>query len=168
MLAVWGLTAAAILGAIWLGLRMAGLRMAGPGMAGQHIRFGSVAGPVMVSFLPIAAGYHLAHYLVALLTQGQYLIVALNDPFGRGWSLLGLPQHWESFGFLTDRFWVQVIWGSQVAIILAAHVLAVLLSLRLLQRSDLRLSRRVHLPVTVLMVAYTVLGLWLLSTPTGV
>jgi hypothetical protein len=125
-----------------------------------------VAGPVMLSFLPIAAGYHIAHYLVALLTNGQYLIVALNDPFAAGWSLFGLPHHWESFGFLADRFWVQVIWGAQVAVILAAHLLAVLLSLLLLHRAQ-PLSRHAHLPVTLLMVAYTVLGLWLLSTATG-
>ena len=37
---------------------------------------------------------------MALLTDGQYAIAALNDPFGRGWSLLGLPHHWVSFGFL--------------------------------------------------------------------
>lgn len=155
--AVWALTAVTILGAIWLGLWL----------AGKPDRFGAVAGPAMLSFLPIAAGYHIAHYLIALLTQGQYLIVALNDPFGRGWSLLGLPHHWESFGFLADRFWVQVIWGSQVLIILAAHLLAVLLSQRLVQRVEASPQWRVHLPVTLLMVAYTVLGLWLLSTPTG-
>jgi hypothetical protein len=157
LLAVWALTAATILGAIWMGLRL----------AGQQGSFGLVAGPLMLSFLPIAAGYHIAHYLVALLTQGQYLIVALNDPLARNWALLGLPHHWESFGFLADRFWVQVIWGAQVGIILAAHLLAVLLSLRLLQRADPQLSHRAHLPVTLLMVAYTVLGLWLMSTATG-
>jgi hypothetical protein len=156
LLGVWALTAGTILGAIWLGFRL----------AGQQDRFGVMAGPVMLSFLPIAAGYHLSHYLVALLTNGQYLIVALNDPLARGWSLFGLPHHWESFGFLADRFWVAAIWGAQVAIILAAHLLAVLLSLRLLQRDD-TLSRHVHLPVTLLMVAYTILGLWLLSTATG-
>lgn len=157
LLGVWAMTATTILGAIWLGLRL----------AGQNARFAAVVGPQMLSFLPIAAGYHIAHYLVALLTQGQYLIVALNDPLGRGWTLLGLPHRWESFGFLADRFWVQMIWGAQVAIILAAHLLAVLLSLRLLKRADPGLAGRAHLPVTLLMVTYTVLGLWLLSTATG-
>jgi hypothetical protein len=157
LVAIWALTAASVLGAIWLGLWL----------AGKVDHFGTVAGPAILSFLPIAAGYHVAHYFVALLTGGQYLIVALNDPLGRGWSLLGLPHHWESFGFLADRFWVQVIWGTQVAIILAAHLLAVQLSLRLVQRVETAPQWRIHLPMTLLMVAYTVLGLWLLSTPTG-
>ncbi len=136
-------------------------------MAGQQEAFGSAQGLLLLSFLPIAAGYHIAHYLSALLTQGQYLIAALNDPLGRGWALLGLAQHWESFGFLNDRFWVHVLWGSQVSIILGAHLLAVLLSLKLAQRLDIRISPLAHLPVTAMMVVYTVLGLWLLSTPTG-
>jgi hypothetical protein len=43
--------------------------------------------------------------------------------------------------------------------ILAAHVLAVILSLRLAGPRP----AAAHLPMTVLMVLYTTLGLWLLS-----
>lgn len=152
LVTVWALTAGAILGAVALGRRLAG--RAGPFLA--------EAGPFLLAFLPIAAGYHVAHYLVALLTNGQYAIEALNDPFGRGWSLLGLPHHWASFGFLADRAAVTAIWNLQFAAILGAHVLAVLVALEG-ARGDLRL----HLPMTVLMVAYTVLGLWLLSAATA-
>jgi hypothetical protein len=152
LLAAWPLTLGLILGAVALGRRLAGRR-------GQ---FWADAGPWMLSFLPIAAGYHAAHYLVALLTDGQFAIAALNDPFGRGWSLLGLPEHWVSFGFLSDRAGATLVWTLQVALILAAHVLAVLLALRLAGGSPL-----LHLPMTALMVLYTIFGLWLLSTPTG-
>ncbi len=138
--ATWALVAASTLGA----LRLAGAR----------------AGPALLSFLPIATGYHLAHYLVALLTQGQYTLAALNDPFERGWALLGLPEDWVSFGFASDRAAVWAIWGVQFALILGAHLLAVLLSLRLM-----RGGLAAHLPLAVLMTGYTVLGLWLLSTP---
>jgi hypothetical protein len=132
-------------------------------LAGRATPFWDDAGPWFLSFLPIAAGYHAAHYLVALLTDGQYAIAALNDPFGRGWSLLGLPDHWVSFGFLADRAGVTAVWTAQVALILLAHVLAVLLGLRLAGT-----ARPVaHLPMTALMVAYTVFGLWLLSAATG-
>ena len=116
----------------------------------------------MLAFLPIAAGYHFAHYLVALIGGGQYLLAALNDPFDRGWSLFGLPEHWVSFGFLTDPGAVLTIWNLQFAAILGAHLLAVLLGARLVPGRAVS-----HLPVTALMVGYTVLGLWLLSTPTG-
>jgi hypothetical protein len=152
LLAAWPLTLGLILGAVALGRRLAKR----PGA------FWGDAGPWMLSFLPIAAGYHAAHYLVALLTDGQYAIAALNDPFGRGWALLGLPEHWVSFGFLATRAGVTLVWTLQVALILGAHVLAVLLGLRLAAGSAL-----LHLPMTVLMVLYTVFGLWLLSAATG-
>ena len=121
----------------------------------------------MLAFLPIAAGYHIAHYLVALLTGGQYLVAALSDPLGRGWDLFGLGPHWVSFGFLADRSGVRAIWNAQFAVILGAHLLAVILSLKLARNGDGGLPGRAHLPVTLLMVLYTCLGLWLLATPTA-
>jgi hypothetical protein len=115
---------------------------------------------VALSFVPIATGYHLAHYLVALLTDGQYALAALNDPFGQGRALLGLPKHWVGFGFLSDRGAVRAIWAVQMALILGAHLLAVVLSLRSAPG-----RRRLHLGLGILMAGYTTLGLWLLSTP---
>lgn len=150
----WAVSTALVLGAIRLG------QPPGTGLR-------SLAGPLMLSFLPIAAGYHVAHYFVALLTNGQFAISALNDPFGSGASLLGLPDHWVSFGFLSVRTGVWAVWSVQFAVILAAHVLAVLLSLRLIGNIERAQTFRTHLPMTVLMVAYTVFGLWLLSAPTG-
>jgi hypothetical protein len=146
LLATWALTAGAILLAIRLG--------------GDAMR----AGPVCLSFLAIAAGYHAAHYLTVLLTTGQYALFALNDPLFRGDSLLGLPPFYVSFGFLTDPGAVTAIWAAQVAFILGAHVLAVLLALRL---AGPGVRAAAHLPLTVLMIGYTVLGLWLLSSPQG-
>jgi hypothetical protein len=151
--AAWALTAATILATIALTRRLA----RAPG------RFWTQAGPAMLAFLPIAAGYHAAHYLTALLGNGQYLIAALNDPFARGASLLGLPHHWVSFAFLTDPARVTAIWNAQFALILGAHLLAVLIALRLAAPRP----AIAHLPMTALMVAYTIFGLWLLSAATA-
>ena len=153
LVGAWLLTMATILAAVSLGRRLAGARG----------RFWAEAGPAMLAFLPIAAGYHAAHYLTALLGNGQYLVAALNDPLDRGWSLLGLPHHWVSFGFLSDPDAVARIWNAQFAMILGAHLLAVLIGLRVAG------PRRWigHLPMTALMVGYTVFGLWLLSAATG-
>ena len=41
------------------------------------------------TLVPIAIGYHLAHYLTFLLVQGQYIIPLVSDPFGNGWNLFG-------------------------------------------------------------------------------
>ena len=146
LLAVWVVTLTLILGAIGLGRRIGG---------------GFPTGPVMLSFLAIAAGYHAAHYLVMLLTAGQYTLAAINDPLMTGDSWLGLPPFYVSFGFLTDPLVMPVIYGLQFAAILGAHLLAVLLGLKLAGQGARPVA---HLPMTVLMVAYTVLGLWLLST----
>ena len=51
-------------------------------------------------------------------------------PSARGWSLFGLPDHWVSFGFLADTGQRAAIWNTQFALILGAHLLAVLLGLR--------------------------------------
>lgn len=149
LIAAWAATAATILGALWLGRRIGGA--------------GFATGPVMLSFLAIAAGYHAAHYLVTLLTTGQYTLAALNDPLLRGDALLGLPPFYVSFGFLADRAVMIGVYTAQFAAILGAHLLAVLLALHLATRAG-TVRPAAHLPLTVLMVGYTVMGLWLLST----
>ncbi|MDP3264554.1 MAG: hypothetical protein U1E06_25335 [Tabrizicola sp.] len=147
LMAVWVLTLTLILGVVALGRRLGGAGLA--------------TGPVMLSFLAIAAGYHAAHYLVVLLTAGQYTLAALNDPFFVGDAWLGLPPFYVSFGFLTDPSVMPLIYAAQFAAILGAHLLAVVLALKLAGQGARPLA---HLPLTVLMVGYTVLGLWLLST----
>jgi hypothetical protein len=153
LLATWALVAGSILGAIALGRRF----------AGRTAPFWRDAGPWMLSFLPFAAGYHVAHYLVALLTDGQYAIVALGDPLARGWNPLGLGANWVSFGMLADDASVRAIWNAQFAAILGAHLLAVIIGLKMAAPA----RPLAHAPMTVLMVLYTVFGLWLLSTATG-
>lgn len=150
LIAAWALTAGTILGALALGRRLSDASLA--------------TGPVMLSFLAIAAGYHGAHYLLMLLTAGQYTLAALNDPLFQGDALLGLSPFWVSMGFLTDRSTMVLIWNAQFVAILGAHVLAVVLALQL---SDPQSRGIAHLPLTLLMVGYTVLGLWLLASPTG-
>jgi hypothetical protein len=153
LLATWALVAASILGAIALGRRL----------AGRTAPFWHDAGPWMMSFLPIAAGYHVAHYLVALLTDGQYAIVALGDPLARGWNPFGLSANWVSFGMLAEEGSVRAIWNAQFAAILGAHLMAVILGLKMAAPA----RPLAHAPMTALMVLYTVFGLWLLSTATG-
>jgi hypothetical protein len=147
LVAIWVLTLTLILGVIALGRRLGGT--------------GFSSGPVMLSFLAIAAGYHAAHYLLMLLTAGQYTLAALNDPLFRGDDWLGLPPFYVSFGFLTDPVAMPLIYGAQFSAILGAHLLAVVLALKLAGQGARPLA---HLPLTGLMVGYTVLGLWLLST----
>lgn len=156
LLATWALTTATILGALALGRRL----------ARHRTPFLAEAGPAMLAFLAIAAGYHAAHYLVTLLTSGQYTLAALNDPFFRGDALLGLQPFFVGMGFLTDRTTMTAIWNSQFVLILGAHLLALILALHLSRRSG-ESRALAHLPMTLLMIGYTTLGLWLLAAPRG-
>jgi hypothetical protein len=106
-----------------------------------------------------------AHFFVTLLTSAQYLLAAMNDPLFRGDAVLGLPPFYISLGFLSDPGMMTVLYAVQFIAILGAHLLAVLLVLKLVGPQASALA---HLPMTVLMVGYTVLGLWLLSTARGV
>ncbi|MBE0552392.1 MAG: hypothetical protein IH625_01740 [Rhodobacteraceae bacterium] len=151
LLAAWAVTALGL----WGGLRLSRWLAGG----------GFDAGPVMLSFLAIAAGYHVAHFFVTLITTGQYTLWALNDPLFRGDEFLGLPPFFISFGFLTDPFFMRGVYAVQFAAILGAHLLAVVLTLKL---AGPGLRARGHLPMTLLMTGYTIFGLWLMSTARGV
>ena len=148
LLGVWAVTVAAIWAVFWLARRL------------DHTFSGA---RVVLSFLAIAAGYHAAHYLLTLMTAGQYTIAALNDPLYQGDDFLSLPPFYVSYGFLTDGADMTLIYAAQFTAILGAHLLAVILALRLAGRG----RTIAHLPLTTLMVGYTVLGLWLLSTARG-
>jgi hypothetical protein len=116
--------------------------------------------------VPIACGYHFAHYLPVFLVDVQHAIRAASDPVARGWDLLGTRDLPVVTSFLSDPARVYAIWHSQVAIVVAAHVAGVTVAhafaLRLLGPARATASQ---LPMLVLMIGYTVLGLWLLSTP---
>ena len=121
----------------------------------------------VVSIVPIAFGYHFAHYLPSFLVDAQYAIRALSDPLDLGWNLLGTRDLHVTASFLTHHASVELIWYAQTAAIVAAHVAAVVVLHGLAGEShEGRMTTiRGELPLTVLMIGYTLFGLWLLSTP---
>ena len=132
---------------------------------------GSSAAPALrrfvVSIVPIAFGYHFAHYLPSFLVDAQYALKALSDPLELGWNLLGTRDLHVTASFLTHHASVELIWYAQTAAIVAAHVAAVVVLHALAGESrEGRLTTiRGELPLTGLMIGYTLFGLWLLSTP---
>ena len=115
------------------------------------------------SLVPIAVAYHLAHYLSFLLVQGQFIIPLLSDPFGFGWNLLGTVGYRVQIGIVGARF----VWYASVSAIVTGHIIAVYLAhitaLGNLERRALAL--RSQYPMLILMVGYTMVGLWILSQP---
>jgi hypothetical protein len=162
---VGGLIAAnLILVSLFMALLFIGDRLvAGPGRAGPLL---AVFAPTI---LPIALAYHAAHYLPSLLVNGQYVLVALNDPFGSGANWLGLEGFHVTTGFFNHRESMRLIWLSQAAIIVFGHVLAVILAHAHAAQiyGDIRRAFAAGLPLAMFMILYTWLGLWLLAAPKG-
>jgi hypothetical protein len=121
---------------------------------------------LMPSLLPIAYGYLLAHYLQYVAVNGQRLLPLLGDPLGTGHSPLPYPFNDEYVVNVTVLS-TSVIWYFQMAVIVLAHVIAVLLAHRLLaaRSSEPALARRAEWPWLVAMVGYTMVSLWLLAQP---
>ncbi|MEX0407055.1 hypothetical protein ABGN05_15425 [Aquibium sp. LZ166] len=153
-----------VLGAVFLLAVAAGERL-----AGRRASALEAAGALVWSIMPIALAYHFSHYLTSLLVNGQYALSAISDPFANGLNLFGTARHHVSAGAVLGAESAWVIWNLQATAIIAGHVLAVVSAHLIAWRrhGSARLATISQLPLAVLMVAYTVFGLWLLSTPTG-
>ena len=129
----------------------------------DYIPVRRLAAAYVYTLVPIAIAYQVAHYYTYVLIQGQAIIALLSDPFGWGWDLFGTANYKINAGLVGAGF----IWYSQVALIVAGHVIAVYLAhivaLRLLQ--DPKLAMRSQYPMVALMILYTVFSLWILSQP---
>lgn len=124
---------------------------------------GVLAGRFVLSLVPIAIAYHLAHYLSFLLLAGQFIIPLVSDPFGLGWDLFGTALYRIDIGIVDARF----VWFLAVGAIVAGHVVATWLAheTALMVFGTPHAARRSQGPMLVLMVGYTVLSLWILSQP---
>ncbi len=122
------------------------------------------------TILPIALGYHVAHYLPSFLVESQYALAALNDPLVRGDDLLGLGIFYVTTGFFNTPSTVRLIFLSQAGAVVVGHVLAVMLAHGAAARlfGDARRAVLGHAPLAIFMIGYTFFGLWLLASPRGV
>lgn len=122
---------------------------------------------LVVSIVPIAFAYHFAHYLPSFLVDAQYAFKALSDPFARGWNLLGALDMHVTASLLSHHRFVELIWYTQVLGVVVGHVAAVCIAHASLgaDAKTRTAAALTELPLTVLMIGYTMFGLWLLSTP---
>ena len=122
-----------------------------------------VACAFVLTLVPIAVAYHLAHYFSLLMTAGQFMIPLVSDPFGSGWNLFGTAGYKVDLGAVSPY----VFWYGAVILIVTGHVIAVVLAhvaaLRLF--GSARAAAASQVPMVALMVAYTMLSLWILAQP---
>jgi len=135
--------------------------MAGAG--GQPSAAAAVARAFVVSLIPIAVAYHLAHYLTYLLVQGQRIVPLASDPLGLGWNLLGTAGYVPDIGIVGARF----AWYTAVIAIVAGHIVAVFVAhaIALRQFGNRRRALRSQYAMLLLMVGYTVASLWIIAQP---
>jgi hypothetical protein len=112
------------------------------------------------SLIPIVLGYVFAHYLSYLVERGQQTIIALADPLGRGWNLLGLGDAQVNYVLSLHP---SVLATIKVSCVVAGHVAGVLAAhdraLRVLPAGRQLTGQ---LAMMLVMVGYTFTGLYLL------
>jgi len=115
------------------------------------------------TLIPIAIGYHIAHYFLFLLVQGQYIVPLISDPFGYGWNVFGTAGYRPDISVVGARF----AWYLAVGAVVLGHIVAVYVAhVRAMQVFDTHLAvLRSQLPLTALMVVYTFVSLSILAEP---
>ena len=132
-------------------------------LGGSDASVGTIIGRFAVSLVPIALGYHLAHFLSFLLIQGQRVIPLASDPLGRGWDVFGTAGYAVDVGVVNARF----AWAASVGAIVIGHVAAVYAAHVIAGRTFAGGGRalRSQYPMMALMVGYTMLSLWIVAQP---
>jgi hypothetical protein len=121
-----------------------------PGQATASL--GATAGAYAATLLPIAAGYLIAHYLTLLIQGLLWLPELLANPSSTVAPML-------------DWMPVSAVWYLSVGAIVLGHIVAVVLAHRHALREAAGRPVLAGLPLVLLMVAYTVLSLWIIAAP---
>lgn len=133
------------------------------GMRSIDTRFSAseLSGRFAHSLLPIALAYVVAHYFSYLAIQGQAIGYLASDPLGDGSNILGTATAQIDYGFVSAN----MVWYVQVGALILGHVAGLVLAhdRALTLYSNARDATRSQYWMLTVMVAFTCLGLWLLS-----
>ena len=115
------------------------------------------------TLIPIAFVYNMTHYYAELFTQGVLIARMISDPFNLGWNLFGTDNLFRDPVVLDAG----AVWHTQVALILFGHIVSVYLAHAeaLKVFPERRYAAFSQVPMLVLMVSLTTIGLWILSLP---
>ena len=114
------------------------------------------------SLVPIVVGYMVAHYLNYFVEVGQQTLIYLSDPLVEGSNYLGTAD-------LQVNYWLTLHPGflatTKVLAIVGGHVLGVVAAHdRAMKLLPVRHQLTGQLPLLLVMVGYTLGGLYLLLT----
>ena len=115
----------------------------------------------LMSLVPIALVYAVAHYFSLFVLQGQFAIRLVSDPFGYGWDIFGTADYVPDLNVLAPN----TVWYVQVAALVAGHVLGLVLAhdRAVTMFASVSTAARTQYAMLALMIVYTVGGMWLLS-----
>ncbi len=120
-----------------------------------------LAGRFAHSLVPIGLAYVIAHYFSLLAYEGQRVAYLVSDPLGTGANVFGTSSA------TVDYTWVSAtaIWYVQVAALVIGHIAGLVLAhdRALISFGDSRTATRSQYWMLTVMIAFTSLGLWLLS-----
>jgi hypothetical protein len=116
------------------------------------------------TLIPIAFAYALAHYFSLLMYQGQALGYLISDPLGHGSNLFGTANAGIDYNIVTAT----AIWYVQVAALVSGHIAGLMLAhdRALAIYPKPREAVRSQYWMLIVMIGFTSLGLWLLSSLT--
>ncbi len=113
------------------------------------------------TLVPIGLAYVVAHYFSLLAYEGQRMAYLISDPLGTGANVFG------THNATVDYTWISAtaIWYVQVAALVIGHVAGLVLAHEraLVSFGDSQVATRSQYWMLVVMIAFTSLGLWLLS-----
>jgi len=130
-------------------------------ISGENFNLNDVSLQFGHTMLPIAFAYHVTHYISLLLYESQSTVYRFNDPFGTGLNLFGVNEVSINY-FLTPV----ALWGIQVFLTLAGHMLSVVLAhdlaVKLFGHQQSDKTQYIFLLITV---GLTLQALFVLSVP---
>ena len=132
-------------------------------VSGGGVSVQALARAFAPTLIPIAVGYGFAHSFTYLLVQGQALAYLVSDPFGLGWNLFGT----RDFAIDITLIGTKTAWYVALGAIIAGHAISVYLAHVVAERMLHTRARALKalVPMTVLMVLYTVISLQILAEP---
>ena len=137
------------------------LGVMGMGTIGGGHRAAELSRRFAHSLIPIALAYVVAHYFSLLVYQGQALASLASDPLGDGSDLFGTAAANVDYTVIGATS----IWYVQVAALVLGHAAGLTLAhdRALIVFRRVRDATRSQYWMLAVMVAFTSLGLWLLS-----
>ncbi len=143
-----------VTGLYWLGVE--GMKSIGRGHNATEL-----ARRFVHSLIPIAMAYVIAHYFSLLTYQGQAMAFLVSDPLGHGSNLFGTATATINYNVIGANG----VWYVQVFALVLGHAAGLTLAhdRALVVYQRVRDATRSQYWMLAVMVAYTCLGLWLLS-----